>query len=108
MSSQIKVFDTATGNQKIISCICDRGVLAAQDDGAVDTYLKLTVTARTVGGDVISPYVISGQSDLVMGTTQYDGSTADYADLGSAVDDYVLRIVKGVPGDPTSALDFTS
>jgi len=109
MSTQIKVFDTVTGNQKIIDCVCDRGVLAEQDNGAVDTYLKLTVSAKTVGGDTISPFVISGQDDLVLNTTQYDESTtADYANLGAAVDDYVLRIVKGVPGDPDSALDFTS
>lgn len=109
MSTQIKVFDTATGNQKIIDCVCDRGVLAEQDNGAVDTYLKLTVSARTVAGNVITPFVISGQGDLVLGTTQYDGvTTDDYASLGDAVDDYVLRIVKGVPGDPDTALDFTS
>ena len=106
--AQIKIFDEATGVTKVVTVDCERGVLASGADGGEDTYLKLSVDARTVGGDRITPYVISSQQDLVLGTTQYNGSTAAYADLGAAVDDYVLRIKDGEPGDPDSALDFTS
>ena len=109
MSSQIKVFDPSTGNQKTITAVLDQGVLNDPSNGTMDTYIKLSITGRTIAGDVINPYVISGQSDLVLGSTQYDGvTTDDYADLGAAVDDYVLRITQGEPGDPTTALDFNS
>ncbi len=109
MSSQIKVFDPNTGNQKIITAILDQGVLNDPNDGALDTYVKLSIAGRTIAGVTINPYVISAQDDLVLGSTQYDGVTStDYDSLKSAVDDYVLRIVQGEPGDPTTKLDFNS
>jgi hypothetical protein len=107
--SQIKCFDPTTGKQKIITAILDQGVLNDPANGNQDTYIKLSITGRTIAGDIINPFVISGESDLVLGTTQYDGVTTDnYSDLGAAVDDYVLRIVQGVPGDATTKLDFNS
>jgi len=108
MSANIRVFDEESGNSKIISCEAEQGVLTDQDNGAVDTYLKMSVDARDLAGDSITPFVITGESDLVLGTTQYDGSTDSYVSLGAAVDDYVLRMVKGIPGQPDTAMDFTS
>jgi hypothetical protein len=108
MSSSIRVFDEASGRTKTITLIAEQGVLSAQQNGTLDTYLKMSVDASIVGGTKITPYVITGEGDLVLGTTQYDGSTDSYTDLGAAVDDYVLRIVHGVPGDPDSAMDFSS
>jgi hypothetical protein len=108
MASTIRVFDPSTGRAKNITLDAEQGVLADQPNGALDTYLKLSVSARTVAGVTINPFVISNTDDLVMGTSQYDGSTLPYADLGSAVNDYVLRMVHGIPGQPGTAMDFSS
>jgi hypothetical protein len=108
MAANIRVFDEPSGRTKTIVCEAEQGVLSVQEDGAVDTYLKMSVDARDLAGDSITPFVITGESDLVLGTTQYDGSTDAYVSLGAAVDDYVLRMVHGVPGQPDTAMDFTS
>lgn len=108
MPSTIRVFDPSTGRAKNITLDAEQGVLASQNDGGVDTYLKLSVTARTLAGSTINPFVISNIDDLVLGATQYDGSTDAYENLGAAVNDYVLRMVHGVPGQPTTAMDFSS
>jgi len=109
MSSTIRVFDPATGKQKTITAVLEQGVLNDPSNGSLDTYIKLSVSARTIAGDTINPFVITGTDDLVLETTQYDGvTTDDYSDLGAAVDDYVLRIVQGIPGDASTRLDFNS
>jgi hypothetical protein len=109
MSSTIRLFDPDTGNTKTISAVLEQGVLADPSNGSMDTYIKLSISGRTIAGDTINPFVITGTDDLVLDTTQYDGvTTDDYADLGAAVDDYVLRIVQGVPGDTSTKLDFNS
>lgn len=108
MPSTIRVFDPSTGRIKNITLDAEQGVLADQPNGTVDTYLKLSVSAKTKEGETINPFVISNVDDLVMGTSQYDGSTLPYTTLGVAVDDYVLRMVHGVPGQPDTAMDFSS
>jgi hypothetical protein len=108
MAANIRVFDEPSGRTKIITCDAEQGVLSQEDNGTVDTYLKMSVDARDLAGDTITPFVITGESDLVLGSTQYDGSTDAYVSLGAAVDDYVLRMVHGIPGQPDTAMDFTS
>lgn len=108
MSSTIKIFDPATGKQKNITLDVEQGVLSSQGDGDVDTYLKLSVSAKTLAGTTITPFVITGEGDLVLGTSQYDGTTSAYDNLGVAVDDYVMRMVHGIPGSPNTAMDFSS
>lgn len=108
MASTIKVFDPSTGRQKNITLDAEQGVLADQTDGVLDTYLKLTVSARTKAGTTINPFVITGEGDLVLGTSKYDGSTTSYDSLGEAVNDYVMRMVHGIPGQPNTAMDFSS
>ena len=109
MASNIKLFDPTTGKQKTVSVTFERGVLNDPSNGTEDSYIKLSISGRTVAGDVINPFVISGESDLVLGTTQYDQvTTSNYPNLGAAVDDYMLRLMQGVPGDPTTKLDFNS
>jgi len=108
MAASIRVFQESSGASKTITVDAEMGVLAGQPDGSQDVYTKLSVDARTLAGNRITPFVITGDNDLVLGSTQYDGSTDSYAGLGEAVDDYVLRIVHGVPGQADTAMDFSS
>ena len=109
MSASIKLFDPVTGKQKTVAVTFERGILNDPTNGSEDSFIKLSISARTIAGDTINPFVISSQGDLVLGNTQYDEiTTDDYADITAAVDDYMLRIMQGVPGDPDSALDFNS
>lgn len=108
MAISIKVFDKTSGKSKTITVDADQAVIAQEPNGALDTYLKLSVDARDKAGDKIISQVITGESDLVLGSTQYDGSTDSYTSLGTAVDDYVLRMVHGIPGEPNTAMDFNS
>jgi len=108
MAISIRVFDKTTGKSKTITVDAEQSVLAQDLNGDLDTYLKLSVDARELSGTKIITQVITGESDLVLGSAQYDGSTDSYTDLGTAVDDYVLRMVHGIPGQPTTAMDFNS
>jgi len=108
MSINIRVFDRTSGKSKTITVDTEQGALVQEPNGAVDTYLKLTVDARDLAGDTIIAQVVTGDADLVLGTSQYDGSTLSYTCLGTAVDDYVMRMVHGIPGSPDTAMDFNS
>ena len=109
MAISIVCFDKVSGKTKTITVDATSSVLVQDpSNGDLDTFLKLTVSAKDKAGTTITPFVITGESDLVLGTSQYGGSTAPYGSLGIAVDDYVLRMVQGIPGEPDTAMDFNS
>ena len=109
MAISVVCFDKVSGKTKTITVDAAQGVLVQDaENGDLDTYLRLSVSAKDKAGTTITPFVITGESDMVLGTSQYDGTLTDYASLGDALDDYVLRIVQGVPGEPTTAMDFNS
>jgi len=104
----ITVYDQVTGNTRTIGVDIGTAVLAAGPDGERDYYITLNTSARTVDGDNIPTLIITGQDDLVLGTTQYDQVTSTaYAHIEAAIDDYVLRMIKGIPGDSGSAMSFS-
>ena len=106
--ASIVLFDQATGRSKTVAATFEAAVLHAQLNGVLDYYVRLSVTANDLAGDPIPIFTITSQDDLVLGTTQWGGSTTPYTDLTAAVNDYVLRIHRGDPSDPDTALDFTS
>lgn len=115
MAQSITVFDITSGKTKVITLDIAQTVLnqdmgpGGLGTGWIDTYLKLTVTANMVNGSPVSAQVITGDSDLVLGTTQYDGiTTSPYDGLGEAVNDYVLRMVHGIPGQTGTPMNFNS
>ena len=104
----ITVYDEVTGNTRTITANVNAAVLTGDPDGAQDYYINLSAAASTLAGTAVPTQVITSQSDLVLGTTQYDEITATpYADIGSAIEDYVLRLIRGIPGDAQSAMDFS-
>ena len=109
MAISVVCFDKVSGKTKTIVVDAMQSVLVQDPlNGNLDTYLKLTVGAKDKAGATIQPFVITGDTDLVLGTSQYNGSTSPYSGLGEALDDYVLRMVQGIPGEPTTAMDFNS
>ena len=109
MAISVVCFDKVSGKTKTITVDAASGVLVQDaENGDLDTYLRLSVSAKDKAGTTITPFVITGESDMVLGTSQYDGTIASYVDLGAAVNDYVLRMIQGVPGEPTTAMDFNS
>jgi hypothetical protein len=106
--ANITVFDPVTGNSKTIVVIIDEAVLSTDNDGDKDWFLRFSTSATTVGGDPVPVLTHSASDDLVLGSTQYDGVTSTaYSDLKAGINDYVLRMVKGIPGDSDSAMDFS-
>ena len=106
--ASIVLFDQATGRTKTVTASLEGAVLHAQENGALDYYVRMSVPGNDLAGDAMPIFAITSMDDLVLGTTQWDGSTTPYADLTAAVNDYVLRIHKGEPSDPNTALDFNS
>ena len=106
--ANITVFDPATSNTRTIVVILDAAVLSTDVDGSTDWFLRFSTSALTVGGDAIPVLTHSAATDLALGTTQYDEiTTTPYANLQAGIDDYVLRMMKGIPGDSNSAMDFS-
>lgn len=106
--ASIVLFDQASGRTKTVSATLEGAVLHAQSNGDLDYYVRMSVSGNDLAGDPMPIFTITSDDDLVLGTTQWDGSTTPYADLTAAVNDYVLRIHKGDPADPNTALDFNS
>jgi hypothetical protein len=106
--ANITVFDPITGNTRVITTTLSAAVLATDIDGGTDWFLRFSTTATTVGGDTVPILTHSAATDLVLGTTQYDQvTTTAYVNLQAGIDDYVLRMMKGIPGDANSAMDFS-
>jgi len=106
--ASIILFDQATGRTKTVTASLEAAVLHAEENGSLDYFVRMSVPGNDLAGDSMPILTITSDDDLVLGSTQWDGSTTPYADLTSAVNDYVLRIHRGDPGDPDTALDFTS
>jgi len=106
--ASIVLFDQATGRTKTISATLEAAVLHAQENGDVDYFAKMTVTANDLNGDAVPTLTVTSDDDLVLGTTQWDGTTTPYSNMTEAIDDYVLRIHQGIPGEPLTAIDFNS
>ena len=110
MSTTITVFDPTYKRSKTISVFLD-GTIVIQDlDADPDYYLRMTTSAKQKNGAAISSRIIRSLSSGagVGGTTQYDGSPLPYATMTAAVRDHVRRMVEGVVGQPTTAMDFSS
>jgi len=106
--ASIVLFDQASGRSKTVAATFEAAVLHAQVDGDIDYFVRMSVTANDIAGDAIPIFTITSDDDLVLGATQWDGTTTPYTNLTAAVNDYVLRIHRGDPSDPDTALDFTS
>jgi len=106
--ASIVLFDQASGRSKTVAAMFEAAVLHAQENGDIDYFVRMSVTANDLAGTAVPIFTITSNDDLVLGATQWDGSTTPYADLTAAVNDYVLRIHKGDPSDPDTALDFNS
>ena len=89
MAENIDIFDETTGRSKTIAVTFDHAVLNSQPDGAAEYYLRMTTSARDSMGASLTPLTITSDSDLVLGTTQFDGVTVTpYNSYTDAIQDY--------------------
>lgn len=95
MATAVTIFDKVTRNTKTISVDMRASIIEGDNDGKMDYFIILSTAAKMVNGNSIPDHTINKLSDRVKGTTQQDGTAADYADMTSAIQDYILHMVEG-------------
>lgn len=115
----VTILDPNTGNTRTITVTLGASPIIQDMSGALEYYVVLSTTAKDVTGNAISSQMIKGvySGAGAVTPTITNGANMDrkgvllagnkYADLSTAIDDYVAMMVEGYYQMPSTEMAFS-